>query len=159
MKKFFYLLFALPLFALISACDDDDKNIPDVSLSIEYSGGTLTDGTLYVVSGETLNIDALIVKPAPNTGNAVLGQTTYLWDGVPFYTTGVAPFSVQIDTEGMAEGPHTLTVNAQIFQVDKSLGWGVFEYSVEIVAASEDQPSDEGGGTDVPDTTISESIE
>lgn len=158
MKKFYYLLLALPLLTFLSACDDDDKNIPEVSLSIEYSGGTLNDGVLYVVEGETLKIDALVVKPAPGTGKAVLGQTTYLWDGIPFYTTGVAPFSVDIDTSDMAEGNHTLTVNSQIFQEDKSIGWGIFQYKVVIVAAPEDQPGDEGGGTDVPDATIADSV-
>lgn len=159
MKKFFYLLLALPLFASLAACnDDDDKNIPDVSVSIDYSGGTLNDGVLYVVKGETLSIEGLTVTPAPGTGKAVLGQTTYIWDGRPFYTTGIAPFAVDIDTEDMAEGPHTLTVNTQIFQVDKSTGWGVFRYKVEIVAAAEDQPGDEGAGTDVPETTIADSL-
>ncbi len=159
MKKFYFLLLALPFLTLFSACDDDDKSIPEVSLSIEYSGGTLNDGTLYVVKGEPLKIDALIVKPAPGTGKAALGHTTYIWDGIPFYTTGVAPFSVEIDTSDMAEGDHTLTINSQIFQEGKSLGWGIFQYKVVIVAAPEDQPGDEGGGTDVPDATISQSLE
>jgi len=159
MKKFYFLLLALPLLALLSACDDDDKSIPEVSLSIKYSGGTLNDGTLYVVAGETLKIEALIVKPAPGTGNAALGQTTYFWDGKPFYTTGVAPFSVDIDTSEMSEGDHKLSVNTQIFQEGKSLGWGIFRYKVVVVAAPEDQPGDEGGGTDVPDATFSESID
>lgn len=159
MKKLYYLLLALPLFAILAACDDDDKNIPEVSLSIEYSGGTLNDGTLYVVEGDTLKIDALVVTPAPGTGKAVLGQTTYLWDGRPFYTTGIAPFSVAIGTADMAEGNHTLTINSQIFQEGKSIGWGIFQYKVVIVAAPEDQPGDEGGGTDVPDATIAESVD
>lgn len=159
MKKLYYLLLALPLLALLSACDDDDKSLPEVSLSIEYSGGTLNDGKLYVVQGEPLKIDALIVKPDPGTGKAALGQTTYFWDGYPFYTTGLVPFAVVIDTSDMAEGEHTLTVNTQIFQEGKSLGWGIFQYKVVIVAAPEDQPGDEGGGTDAPDATISDSVD
>lgn len=159
MKKFYSLLLVLPLLAILWSCDDDDKSIPEVSLTIEYSGGTLNDGTLYVVKGETLKIDALIVKPAPGTGNAVLGQTTYFWDGTPFYTTGVAPFSVEIDTTDMTEGNHTLSVNSRIFQEGKSLGWGIFRYKVVIVSAPEDQPGDEGGGTDIPDATFSDSLD
>ena len=147
MKKFFYLLLALPLFASLAACDDDGKNIPDVSISLEYSGATLNDGALYVVKGETLAIEGINVTPAPGTGKATLGQTTYLWDGVPFYTTD------------MSEGPHTLTINAQIFQIDKSTGWGVFQYKVVIVPDTDNQPDDEGGGTDVPETTIAESVD
>ena len=159
MKKFFYLLLALPLFASLAACDDDGKNIPDVNISLEYSGATLNDGALYVVKGETLAIEGINVTPAPGTGKATLGQTTYLWDGVPFYTTAISPFGVNIETEDMSEGPHTLTVNAQIFQIDKSTGWGVFQYKVVIVPDTDNQPDDEGGGTDVPETTIAESVD
>lgn len=161
MKKLFYLLLALPLMSLLSACDDDDNKIPDVSISIDYdaSTATLTDGTFYVVKGETFKINGLVVTPAPGTGKAVLGNTTYFLDGLPFYTTGIAPFGVEIGTSDIEEGLHTLSVNTQIYQVDKSLGWGVFEYKLAIVAAPEDQPGDEGGGTDVPDATISDSVD
>ena len=159
MKKFFYLLLALPLFASLAACDDDEKSIPDVNVSIEYSGATLNDGVLYVVKGDTLKIEALNVTPAPGTGKAMLGQTTYAWDGRSFFTTGIAPFGVNIVTDDMAEGPHTLSVKSQIFQVDKSLGWGIFNYKVEVVAAPEDQPGDVGAGNVVPETTISQSAD
>ncbi len=161
MKKFFYLLLALPLFALISACDDDDNKIPDVSISVDYdaSTATLKDGAFYVVKGETFKINGLVVTPAPGTGKATLGNTTYFIDGFPFYTTGIAPFGVEIGTSDMEEGTYTLSVNTQILQVDKSLGWGVFQYKMVIVPAPEDQPGDEGGGTDVPDATIADSVD
>lgn len=148
------------MLAMFTACDDDDdKNIPDVSLSIQYSGGTLEDNTLYVVEGDVLTIDALNVTPAPGTGKAVLGNTTYFMDGVPFYVTGVAPYSVSIDTSDLAVGPHTLGVHAQIFQIDKSIGWGIFTYKLQIVESTDDQPDDTGGGTDVAPATITESAD
>lgn len=149
------------MFAVLASCDDDDtKNIPDVSVSIEYSGAAMEDGVLYVTEGQPLNIDALVVTPAPGTGKAMLGNTVYYVDGYPVYATGVAPFSVEISTEGLQPGNHTLSVHSQIFQVDKSMGWGIFRYNFEVVAA-EDMPSDPGSGTDTPalnvaDTDISE---
>ncbi|MCI9172100.1 hypothetical protein [uncultured Duncaniella sp.] len=158
MKKFLYLLLALPMFASMAACDDDDNNIPDVSVSIEYSGGTLNDGVLTVVQGDTLKIEGLKVTPAPNTGKAMLGQTTYFFDGRPFFTTAIAPFGVDIVTDDLAVGNHTLSVNSQIFQEGKSIGWGVFSYKLDIVEAPEDQPGDTGGGTDTPEQTITESV-
>ena len=104
MKKFLSLFLALPMLAFVASCDDDDSKVPDVSVSIEYSGGTLTDGVLTVVEGDTLKIEGLKVTPAPGTGEAVLGQTTYFLDNIPFFTTSIAPFAVDIDTEGMKEG-------------------------------------------------------
>ena len=73
MKKFLSLFLALPMLAFVASCDDDDSKVPDVSVSIEYSGGTLTDGVLTVVEGDTLKIEGLKVTPAPGTGEAVLG--------------------------------------------------------------------------------------
>lgn len=157
MKKLLSLLLAVPMLTLVTACDDDDdKNIPDVSVSIEYSGATLTDNTLYVVQGEPLTIEGLVVTPAPGTGKAVLGNTTYLMDGYPFFTTGVAPYGVVIDTDDLALGEHTLSVHSQIFQVDKSIGWGIFSYNLQVVESTDDQPDDTGGGTDVTPLSISD---
>ncbi len=42
MKKFLSLFLALPMLAFVASCDDDDSKVPDVSVSIEYSGGTLS---------------------------------------------------------------------------------------------------------------------
>lgn len=159
MKKFLSLFLAVPMLAFMSACDDDDSKVPDVSVSIQYSGGSLVDDVLTVVEGDTLKIEGLKVTPAPGTGDAVLGQTTYFLDNVPFFTTIIAPFAVDIDTEGLKEGTHYLSVNTQIFQVDKSIGWGIFQYKLNIVAAPEDQPGDTGGGTDTPDQTITDSVD
>lgn len=57
MKKLFFYLLALPLMALaFTSCDDDDKDLPNVTLSIQYSGATEEDGTLFVEQGQTLKI-------------------------------------------------------------------------------------------------------
>ncbi len=159
MKKFLSLFLALPMLAFVASCDDDDSKVPDVSVSIEYSGGTLTDGVLTVVEGDTLKIEGLKVTPAPGTGEAVLGVTTYFLDNIPFLTTSISPFAVDIDTEGMKEGTHYLRVNTQIFQVNKSIGWGIFQYKLNIVASPDDQPGDTGGGTDTPEQTITDSVD
>lgn len=156
MKKLLSMLFVLPLIALMVSCDDDDKNIPDVSLSIDYSGATLNDGVLYVVQGDTLSIDSLIITPAPGTGKAIFGNVTYSVDGIPFYRVGISPWDVSIITDNMSLGTHTLGVSAQIFQVDKSVGFGIFTYKFEVVASPDDQPDDTGSGSDTPQAMISE---
>lgn len=160
MKKFLSLLLAVPMLAMLASCDDDDtKDIPDVNISIEYTGGSLSDGTMYVVQGDELDITALKVTPAAGTGQATLANVTYFLDGYPFFATGISPWGVTIDTSDIAVGSHTLSVRAQILQVDKSLGFGIFNYPIDVVSSSSDLPSDSGSGSDTPAQTISETAE
>ena len=57
MKKILYaLLLALP-FAL-SSCSNDDE-LPEVNISVDYSGATEVDGVYYVIEGEELMARAL----------------------------------------------------------------------------------------------------
>ncbi|MBD5251627.1 MAG: hypothetical protein HDR97_05925 [Bacteroides sp.] len=148
MKKFLSLFLAIPMLAMMASCDDDnEKNIPDVSVSIEYSGGEMVDGVLTVEQGTDLVIDALKVTPAPGTGEATLGNTVFYLNGLPFFATGVAPHSCVISTTDLPLGDYTLSVHAQIYQVDKSIGFGTFRYTMRVVAPTTD-PSDPDSGTD-----------
>ncbi len=156
MKKILYLLFALPLLGLISSCDDD-KDLPDVTFSMDYSGASCVDDVLYVVQGDTLYINALNVTPAEGTKKATLGLTTYYWDFSPFYSTITVPFSTAIATEGIEPGDHMLQVRTTIYQVDKEQAFGLFSYKVVIVPTDEDQPGDGNGGTVAPEAKITDS--
>ncbi len=155
MKKLFYL-FAIPLLAMFAtACDDDDRDLPDVSLSIDYSGATEKDGVLYVEQGQTLNIDALKVTPAEGTKQATLGQTIYYWDGVPYYSTVIVPFATKVNTTGMEIGEHQLGVRTTVYQVDKEVGFALASFKVMIVEPTGDE-SGEGGGTINPDVRVTD---
>ncbi|MDE7476302.1 MAG: hypothetical protein K2M71_11800, partial [Duncaniella sp.] len=90
MKRLIYLLLVLPLLGLVSSCDDD-KDLPQVSLSIDYTGATEEDGTIYVVQGDTLNVTALRAVPAEGTKAATLGVVAYFWDGIPQGRTAISP--------------------------------------------------------------------
>lgn len=156
MKKLFYLL-ALPLVALMAtSCDDNDKDLPNVSLAIEYEGATQEDGVLYVEQGQTLNITALEAVPAEGTKKATLGQTIYYWDGLPVYSTVVIPFATAIDTQGMELGEHTLGVRATVYQVDKEVGFALANFKVMVTAPSSDGDSNEGSGTINPNVRITD---
>lgn len=141
MKRVLNLLLALPLLAFFTACNDD-KDVPQVSLSIEYTGATSEDGVLYVVQGEPLTITSLVAVPDEGTQAAAVTTATYYWDGAPFERTVFSPFSVTIDTEGIPVGPHTLGVYADVAQVDKSLGFAVANFPVVIVEKPEEQPGE-----------------
>ena len=157
MKKFFSLLLAVPMLAMLASCDDDNSNdLPDVSVSIEYSGASMEDGVLTIPQGQTLTIDALKVIPAEGTQEAALGNVVYYLDGFPIYATGIAPHGCEISTENLSEGAHILSVHAQILQVGRPMGYGLFRYTMQVVAPSEDNGTTPGG-SDTPATTINDS--
>lgn len=163
MKKFLSLFLAIPMLAMLASCDDDDNEnkIPDVSVSIEYSNATMVDGVLTVEQGTDLVIDALKVTPAPGTGDATLGNTFFYLDGVPFFATGVAPFGCTVPTSDLAEGEHVLNVRTQILQVGKSLAFGAFRYTLNVVPATSDPSDPDSGsnsGSDTPALVITEGI-
>lgn len=158
MKKFLYLLL-LPLMALaVTSCDNDDKDLPNIKLSIEYSGATEADGDLFVEQGQTFNVDALIVTPNEGTKKATLGQTIYYLDGVPFYSTVVDPFAVEINTTGLDLGEHTLGVRTTVYQVDKEIGFALatFKFMVTQPTSGDDNSSDEGSGILTPQVRVTD---
>ncbi len=158
MKRFLYLLLALPLMGLMASCSDDEKDLPDVTFSMDYSGATLVDGVLTIPQGNDLVINALSVTPAEGTKKATLGRVTYFIDAFPIYETIVDPYSVTISTQNLEVGRHVLQIRAGIFQVDKEAAFGVFSYPLEITEpVPDDTPGDNPGGTVTPDVTITES--
>lgn len=158
MKKFLYLLLVMPFLCALSACDDDD-NIPQVNLSIDYKGATLQDGVLYVVQGEPLEITALRAIPDEGTKAATISSATYYWDGIPAERIFASPFPVTVNTTDMEVGRHTLGVYANVLQVDKSIGFAAADFPVVIVASSDELPGDAGGGTINPDTRMTRTEE
>ncbi len=160
MKKLLSLFLAIPMLAVLASCDDDNANdIPDVSVSIEYSGATMEDGVLTIEQGQTLTIDALKVTPAEGTKEAALGNVVYYLDGFPIFATGIAPHGCEISTANLSEGEHILSVHAQILQVGRPMGYGLFRYTMNVVAPSGDDnnTTTPGSGSDTPTLSISDS--
>lgn len=155
MKRILYLLLVLPLLGLISSCNDD-KDLPQVSLSIDYTGATMQDGTLYVVQGDTLNITALKAIPDEGTKAATLGVVAYFWDGIPQGRTALSPYAISIKTNDMELGNHSLGVNATVLQVDKEVGFAIAQFPIVIVENNADNPDEAKAGTIVSDTHITD---
>ncbi len=156
MKKLFYLF--LPLLAImVTSCDNDDKDLPNVTLSIEYSGATEQDGVLSIEQGQTLTIDALTVTPAEGTKQATLGQTIYYLDGVPFFSTVTVPFATEINTTNLELGSHTLAVRTTVYQVGKEIGFALAQFNFVVTESTSDDTSDDSTtGTLTPDVRVTD---
>lgn len=140
MKKLFYLLLlALPVIGM-NSCDDDD-DVPNVSLSATIDGATRVDNTLYVVSGDTIDIELINLIDNTKKG-AVIGSASYFWDYYRLGGTIVAPYGMDIDTKGVPVGNHLLQIRVSIYAVDYSPCVGYMEYLVKIVASENDIPTE-----------------
>lgn len=159
MKRFLYLLLVLPLLGVVTSCDDDDKDLPNVSLAIDYEGGSEVDGVVSVAQGTTLEITALKAIPAEGTKEATLTNVVYFLDGIPVGRTNLMPFAINIPTGELEVGEHYLGVQATVLQVDKSVGFAVARFKFNVTPAETEEPGgDEGGtgGTVTPDTQITD---
>lgn len=140
MKKIFYFLMALPLIFGLNSCSDDDK-LPDVDLDVTFSNCVIKDNVIYVVQGETLQIDA--ITPVNHTDKkCVLGAANYFWDYELVGTNVVEPYSAQFPTQYVQVGPHRLSFTIGVYVVDYPVCFGAGEYAVQVVASADDLPTD-----------------
>jgi len=79
MKKILFLLLAIMPLALVSCHDEND--LPDVDFTVTVTGGTYVDGSIYVVQGENLVINSILVHNKENGKAAMINSAAYYWDG------------------------------------------------------------------------------
>ncbi|MDE7468157.1 MAG: hypothetical protein K2M61_07365 [Muribaculaceae bacterium] len=148
-KKFLLALaVAVPAVAFTSCSDDDD--LPDVNFDVAISGGTVVDGTIYTVAGDTLTIDGIKVVNNENK-NAIISYANYYWDYRYIGQNPVEPFGYQIYiSEATVPGKHILEIYTPVFAVDKEPAFAVLAYPVVVVDDEADLPD---GGVATLNTT------
>lgn len=157
MKRLNFLALALvavlPL--IFTSCSNDD-DLPEVDLSVAFSGASEQDGILYVVQGDDLVIEGLYVTPVAGTKKATLGATAYYWDYQFIGTSMMEPFGMSFNTARLPVGDYLLQINTTVFQVDKSVGIAYITFPVKVVEAAQlpEGLIQKQGGTITPDTDI-----
>lgn len=152
MKKLLALLCALPLLIGMAACDDDG-DLPQVDINFNFSNAIVSDGTVYVVSPDTLVVEGITVKPTrPNHVATCVGPVNYWLNGVPVYTTFVAPFGVEIPTEDLTPGAYTLTANMGIAEEGATLATAVTQVKIVVVTDQTEIPQPDGDSSNLPVT-------
>lgn len=141
LKKYLYILFALPLMIGITSCsDDDDDEFPPVDITVNIEGATRVDDTLYVVQGDVLSVSAINMTDRTSKG-AVVGGVTYYWDYYRVGGTIEKPFGMDFDTAGVDLGYHLLQIRISIYAVDYSPCMGYISYKIKIVPSASDIPT------------------
>ncbi|MDE5720891.1 MAG: hypothetical protein K2I34_09060 [Paramuribaculum sp.] len=140
MKKILYMLMsALPLLGM-SACSDDDKDLPYVDINVEYAGAKRIDGTIYAVAGEPFEITSVSCTPLRQGKKAAITAVTYGMDGWVLGATNLSPFSIKIDTSELAPGKHVMSMSMIIAEVDCEVATGYLAFDLVVVPTAEDMP-------------------
>lgn len=153
MKRFLYLFVcALPLL-FIASCDDDEKDLPNVDITLQISGGEFVDGQIYVVQDSTLTVDAVNVINNEQGKKAIITYADYFWNSRFIGQSVVAPYGIEINIpEEMPVGKYSLQLNAPVYAVDKSPAFACVIYTVNVVSSVEEIPE---GGTSTHNGTPS----
>ena len=163
MKKF--LLSLLPVAALLMfASCDDDNDLPNVDISFTFDNARTDNGTVYVVEGDTLHLDGITVTSLDQGKQAgISALPRFYLNGVPaplFNISYTTPFAFDMEMDVPAsEKPYTLSMIANVFQVDKTIATAQCNIPVMVVASEEDIPEDAVNNTVKPGTSVSDGID
>lgn len=141
MKKLFYLLLATPLLFGMTACSDDDKEVPDASINASFSGVYVVpdDDVLYVIDGNPVVVESVTVES--NDGQEVaIGPVTYIWNGFDIGTTPVSPFKYVISTDYLTKTYNLLSLRTNLLVVDHPIYTALVQYKVLVVPDEESLP-------------------
>lgn len=141
----------IPSLALTSCDDDDDSDMPDVTISLSYGEGAVAvDHQVYVVKGNDLTVTGVYVRANRPGKTATLGPVTYSFNGVVVGYNPVAPFGITLPTASLEPGQYVLTLSMTVAEVHCELAQGMASVPVNVVDSESDIPSNpdnDGGNT------------
>lgn len=144
MKKFiFSLILALPFMMFVSCSSEADALEPDTALTVdntvEISGVTLLNDTIYAVVGNTIEINGIAVKTV-SAQTATLHSALYFLDGnvIASKNRSAAP---SFTTNDSSVGKHTLSVAATLRRSDDSLTGVAINLPLVVVKSASNLPA------------------
>ncbi|MCM1292151.1 MAG: hypothetical protein NC111_00315 [Bacteroides sp.] len=141
MKKLYLLLLALPLMFAAVSCHDDDDDMPQVKISLNYENGAVNGSNVYVVKPDTLVIESVNVTAVrPGHVATCVGPVNYWLSGYPIGTSFIAPFGARIATNDLEVGQYSLTLTMGIAEEGYSLATAMASVMVNVVADANDIP-------------------
>lgn len=133
---------ALPILALSFASCNNDDDLPNVDISLEVANGSLVDGTIYVVQGDTINVESIVIVNKEDGKAAGITNVSYYWDGYYYSPSVFAPYGMVFPTsENTALGSHSIDVTCTVLAVDKTIATAVASFPVMVVSSADDIPS------------------
>lgn len=155
MKKYSSILLsalAVASAAAFTSCDDDN-DLPDVSMSITIDGGVFdTDGDIYVVQGDQLNVQSVNIINNIQGQAAAITYANYYWNYRLVAASTLPPFGCEALTDADTPvGKYELEISTNVLAVDKELATAVLDYDVIVVPDASMIPPTATGTTYVGD--------
>lgn len=143
MKKLIYLLLVLPFAMMISSCTDD-KDLPNVEITMSFDNVAIQDGTVYVLEDGTFSITGITTKSVDSKQQSAIANVRYFWNGIPApgLTWGEYPLEITMEELPLREsGNNLLGLDATLLETDKSMSYCSLRIPVKTVKAVEDLPA------------------
>lgn len=143
MKKLFYsfLLAVLPVMAMSLASCSNEDDLPDVNIALDVENGTMVDGTIYVVQGDTLNVTGITVTNNEAGKAAAITNVRYYVDGYFIGESLFSPFPAYTVTDAETPaGSYDLGVACTVLAPDKSIASAALNYPFKVVASADEIP-------------------
>lgn len=149
MKKLLYLLLLLPLSLCVNSCNDDD-DLPNVTVTMNFSNAVPQDGTLYVVKTDTLYLNSIDTKAMDSNQAATLTNVVFYWNYLPAPSLTWSRFPLSIPIEEMPlttnGSSNILGLNATLLETDKSIAYTNIRVPIQVVETEEDLPNGQKPG-------------
>lgn len=126
----------LPL-ALLASCHDDD-DVPNVDLYVSFDNVAVKNNVIYAVKDSAIRVTDVSVQGVGS--KAMVTSVTYFWDNLRVGWSPVTPFEAVLSPAVQTVGNHLFGLNAEIAQVDKSLGFITTNFDVKVVETVEELP-------------------
>lgn len=143
MKKLLYLLLLLPFAFTMASCSDDD-DLPNVTVTMDFSNAAQQDGYLYVAKTDTLYLDGITTRAVDSSQSATLVNARYFWNYMPAPTLTWSNFPLEIPVAYMPlteSGNNVLGLDATLLETDKSIAYTSIEVPIKVVETVEDFPA------------------
>lgn len=143
MKKLLYLLLLLPFALTMASCSDDD-NLPNVTVTMDFSNAAVQDGVLFVAQTDTLYLDGITTKAIDSNQSATLVNARYYWNYIPTPTLTWSNFPLEIPVAYMPlteSGNNVLSLDATLLETDKSIAYTSINVPIKVVPTVEEFPA------------------
>lgn len=152
MKKLLYLLLVIPFAMMFSSCSDD-KDLPNVDITMSFDNAVVKDGTVYVIQGSVFSITSLTTKAVDSKQQSAIVNVRYFWNGIPAPGLTWSSFPMEINMEEMPQpesGNNILGLDATLLETDKSISYCTMRIPIRAVENEESLPE----GTTLGEATL-----
>ena len=147
MKKLLYLLLVIPFTMMVASCSDD-KDLPNVDITMSFDNAVVKDGIVYVEQDAVFSITGLTTKSVDSNQQSAIANVRYFWNGIPAPGLTWSNFPMEINIAEMPEpasGNNILGLNATLLETDKSMSYCSLSIPIKSVKL-EDMPDGQEPG-------------